>query len=63
MKYILGITRYLELLKKAENLNREPKSLIFENEPEFLEFLSFGAYLQNSVSYQNRKKYYSLISN
>lgn len=55
MKHILNLSRYKYLLEKEENLNLQNKS-------EFLEFLSYSSKLQNSISYRNREKYYSLIS-
>jgi hypothetical protein len=62
MKHILNFVRYKDLLKKEKNLNLENKSLLIENKDEFLEFLSYNSKLQNSISYQNKEKYYSLIS-
>ena len=62
MKHILNLVRYKDLLKKEKNLNLENKSLLIENKDEFLEFLSYNSKLQNSISYQNKEKYYSLIS-
>ena len=62
MKHILNLSRYKYLLEKEENLNLQNKSLLLENKSEFLEFLSYSSKLQNSISYQNREKYYSLIS-
>ena len=62
MKHILNLSRYKYLLEKEENLNLQNKSLLLENKSEFLEFLSYSSKLQNSISYRNREKYYSLIS-
>ncbi len=62
MEHILNLGRYKDLLEKEENLNLQNKSLLLENKSEFLEFLSYSSKLQNSISYQNREKYYSLIS-
>lgn len=62
MKHILNLLRYKDLLKKEKKLNLENKSLLIENKDEFLEFLSYDSKLQNSISYQNKEKYYSLIS-
>ena len=59
MKHILNLSRYKYLLEKEENLNLQNKSLLLENKSEFLEFLSYSSSkLQNSISYQNREKYY-----
>ena len=62
MKHNLNLIRYKDLLKKEKNLNLENKSLLIENKDEFLEFLSYNSKLENSISYQNKEKYYSLIS-
>ena len=62
MKHNLNLIRYKDLLKKEKKLNLENKSLLIENKNEFLEFLSYNSKLQNSISYQNKEKYYSLIS-
>lgn len=62
MKHILNLGRYKDLLEKEEDLNIQNKSLLLENKSEFLEFLSYSSKLHNSISYQNREKYYSLIS-
>ena len=62
MKHILNLSRYKYLLEKEENFNLQNKSLLLDNKSEFLEFLSYSSKLQNSISYQNREKYYSLIS-
>lgn len=62
MKDVLNLIRYNELLKKEENLNLENKSLILENKSEFLELLSYPSKLQKWISYQNKEKYYLLIS-
>ena len=62
LKHILNLFRYKDLLKKEKNLNLENKSLLIENKGEFLKFLSYNSKLQNSISYQNKEKYYSLIS-
>lgn len=62
MKCILNLKRYRFLLKKEKNLNSNEKSLFFENKSEFLEFLSYSIKLKYLISYQNREKYYSLIS-
>ena len=58
MQHILNLGRYRYLLAKEEDLNLQNKSLLFENKSEFLEFLSYSSKLQNSISYQNREKYY-----
>lgn len=62
MQHILNLAHYRDLLEKEENLNLQKKSLLLENKSELLEFLSYSSKLQNSISYQNRGKYYSLIS-
>jgi hypothetical protein len=62
MKHILNLVRYKDLLKKEKNLNLENKSLLIENKDEFSEFFSYNSKLQDSISYQNKEKYYSLIS-
>lgn len=62
MQHILNLGRYRDLLEKEENLNLQNKQLLIENKSEFLEFFSYSSKLQNSISYQNREKYYSLIS-
>jgi len=62
MQHLLNLACYRHLLEKEENLNLQNKSLLLENKSEFLEFLSYSSKLQNSISYQNREKYYSLIS-
>jgi hypothetical protein len=62
MEHILNFGRYNDLLEKEDNFNLQNKSLLLENKSEFLEFLSYSSKLQNSISYQNREKYYSLIS-
>ena len=62
MKHNLNLIRYKDLLKKEKKLNLENKSLLIENKNELLEFLSYNSKLQNSISYQNKEKYYSLIS-
>ena len=58
MQHILNFSRYKYLLEKEENLNLQKKSLLLDNRYEFLEFLSYSSKLQNSISYQNREKYY-----
>ena len=59
MEHILNLSSCKYLLEKEENLNLQNKSLLLENKSEFLEFLSYSSSkLQNSISYQNREKYY-----
>jgi len=36
--------------------------LIFENKDEFIELLSYGARVQNQISYERKQDYYFLIS-
>jgi hypothetical protein len=62
MQRNLNFARYRELEKKEKTLMSEQRSLLFENKSEFLEFLSYSSQLHNWVSYQEKEKYYLLIS-
>jgi hypothetical protein len=54
--------RYNELLEKEKRLSQQSKSLIFENKDEFIELLSYGARVEDQISYEQKREYYSLIS-
>jgi hypothetical protein len=62
MKITFDIERYKELLQKEECLNQQSSSLVLENRDEFIELLSYGADVQNQISYQRKHEYYFLIS-
>ena len=62
MKITFDIDRYNELLKKEKHLSKQSNSLIFENKDEWVELLSYGARVENQISYERKKEYYSLIS-
>jgi hypothetical protein len=62
MKITFDMDRYKELLEKKECLSQQSNSLIFENKDEFMELLSYGAFVKNQISYERREEYYSLIS-
>jgi hypothetical protein len=62
MKITSDIERYKELLEKEKCLNQQSNSLIFENKDEFIELLSYGARVEDQISYERKREYYSLIS-
>ena len=62
MKLTFDINRYSELLEKEKSLSQQNKSLIFENNDEFIELLSYGARVKNQISYERKQDYYSLLS-
>jgi hypothetical protein len=62
MKITFDMDRYNELLEKEKRLSQQSNSLIFENKDEFIELLSYGARVENQISYERKKEYYSLIS-
>jgi hypothetical protein len=62
MKITFDIDRYNELLEKEKRLSQQSNSLIFENKDEFIELLSYGARVENQISYERKEEYYSLIS-
>ena len=62
MKITFDIDRYNELLEKEKRLSQENNSLIFENKDEFIELLSYGARVEDQISYERNQDYYSLIS-
>jgi hypothetical protein len=62
MKITFDMDYYDELLEKEKRLSQQSNSLIFENKDEFIELLSYGARVQNQISYERKKEYYSLIS-
>ena len=62
MKITFDMDRYNELLEKEKRLSQQSNSLIFENNDEFIELLSYGARVENQISYERKEDYYSLIS-
>jgi hypothetical protein len=62
MKITFDMDRYNELLEKEKRLSQQSNSLIFENKDEFIELLSYGARVENQISYKRKREYYSLIS-
>ena len=62
MKIRFDINRYNELLEKEKSLGQQNKSLILENKEEFIELLSYGANVENQISYERKHDYHSLIS-
>jgi hypothetical protein len=62
MKITFDIDRYNELLEKEKVLSQQSNSLIFENKDEFIELLSYGARVEDQISYERKEEYYSLIS-
>ena len=62
MKITFDIDRYNELLEKEKRLSQQSNSLIFENKDEFIELLSYGARVEDQISYERKREYYSLIS-
>lgn len=61
MTDIFNKTRYIELLKKDQNLNSNNRSLYYEDKLEYRELLSYGVILQNQIIYNWRQDYISLI--
>jgi hypothetical protein len=57
----LDKTLYIKLLKKAESLKTEGKSLWNENREEYFELLSYGILLEGQISYNRKDDYLSLI--
>lgn len=55
MKY--DKNRYLELLKREENLKKQGKSLYKENRPNYLELLNYQVQLSDRIYWENRQKY------
>jgi hypothetical protein len=63
MKITFDIERYKKLLEKEKCFNQQTNSLNFEEyRNEFIELLSYGARVQNQISYERRKEYSFLIS-
>ncbi len=62
MKISFDIDRYNELLEKEKVLSQQSDSLCFENKDEFIVLLSYGARVEDQISYERKEEYYSLIS-
>jgi hypothetical protein len=57
----LHTARYIELLKKDQNLRSSSTSLYKEDKIEYRELLSYGVILYNQIIYNRRHDYISLI--
>jgi hypothetical protein len=55
--------RYIYLIRKSNILQQEGSSLIKENKVEFYEELYYSQLLSAQLSYNNRYKYFSIMSN
>ena len=59
MKKVFNVSRYRELLKKVNILEQQNKFLF--DEPEFMEFLSYGASVERQIHFSRKSEYCSLI--
>ena len=61
MPQTLNKVRYIELLKKNQNLQNKNTSLYHENRVEYLELISYGKIVDDQILYNRRDDYISLI--
>ena len=61
MPQTLNKVRYIELLKKNQNLQNKNTSLYKENRVEYRELISYGGIVYNQIIYNRRDDYISLI--
>lgn len=61
MKY--NKIRHLKLLKQAEDLEKQGKSLYKENREDYLELLSYQGRMEEHIFWKNRHQFFSVIEN
>ena len=54
-------SRYFELLKRSQNLEKQGKSLYDENQEDYFELLKYGAALEEHVFWKSRRQFALLM--
>lgn len=56
-------TRYLELLKESQNLEKKGLSLYKEDQDKYMELLGYKVRLEEQKNWESRKKIFSIMNN